>query len=107
LRFTRRFYFYAQHNFCLYFDETKCIEERFDAMITTVEGVYKQGKIELLEMPMGMQEGRVLVTFLAPTTNATPRRRMVYGQFAGGRMSTENNFRIAEWRGETEAPDGN
>jgi len=76
-------------------------------MITTVEGVYKRGKIELLEMPMGLQEARVLVTFLTPTTNATPRRRMVYGQFAGARMSTEDDFRIAEWRGEAEAPNGN
>jgi hypothetical protein len=28
-------------------------QERQGIMITTVEGVYKQGKIELLEMPMG------------------------------------------------------
>ncbi len=76
-------------------------------MITTVEGVYKQGKIELLEMPRGLQEARVLVTFLTPTANAPPRRRMVYGQFAGARMSTEDDFRIAEWRGETEEPHGN
>jgi hypothetical protein len=32
-------------------------------MIATVEGVYKKGKIELLEVPVGVDESRVLVTF--------------------------------------------
>ena len=76
-------------------------------MITTVEGVYKQGKIELFEMPHGVQEARVLVTFLTQTLNAPPRRRMIYGQFAGGPMSTEDDFRIAEWHGEPGQPNGN
>jgi len=76
-------------------------------MITTVEGVYKQGKIELLEMPRDLQEARVLVTFLTTTSNMSPRRRMIYGQFAGARMSSEEDFRIAEWRGENEAGNGN
>jgi len=31
---------------------------------------------------------------------------MVYGQFAGERMSTEEDFRIAEWHGEAEERDG-
>jgi hypothetical protein len=75
-------------------------------MITTVEGVYKQGKIELLELPVGVQEARVLVTFLTQAINASPRRRMVYGQFAGARMATEDDFKIAEWRGEAEEHDG-
>lgn len=72
-------------------------------MLTTVEGLFKQGRIELVEIPVGIEEARVLVTFL-PARAATPRpRRMVYGQFAGERMSTEEDFRIAEWRGEEEA----
>jgi hypothetical protein len=39
--------------------------------------------------------------------NVSPRRHMIYDQFAGARMSTEDDFRIAEWRGETEEPNGN
>lgn len=74
-------------------------------MITTVEGVYKQGKIELLEIPTGIYESRVFVTFLPKITLSSSTRRMIYGQFAGKRMSTEDDFRIAEWRGEEE--DGN
>jgi hypothetical protein len=30
----------------------------------TVEGVYRDGKVELLETPSNIAEGRVLVTFL-------------------------------------------
>lgn len=74
-------------------------------MITTVEGIYRQGKIELLEMPVGVHESRVLVTFLSKMTAPTPLHRMVYGQFAGKPMSTEDDFRMAEWRGEAEDGD--
>jgi len=52
-----------------------------------------------------VKQARVLVTFLT-TEAATPRRYMVYGQFAGERMSTEEDFRIAEWHGEAEERDG-
>jgi hypothetical protein len=76
-------------------------------MITTVEGLYKKGKISLLEMPIGVDESQVLVTFLPNPVFKPPLRRMVYGQFAGKKMSTEDDFRIAEWRGETEESDGN
>ncbi len=34
-------------------------------MLTTIEGIYKSGKIELAEMPPGVREGAaVIVTFL-------------------------------------------
>jgi hypothetical protein len=36
-------------------------------MITCVEGIYRDGKIELLEIPSDVHEGRVLVTFLPKT----------------------------------------
>jgi len=76
-------------------------------MITTVEGVYKKGKIDLLEMPLGVDESQVLVTFLPKPIFKPLQRRMIYGQFAGKKMSTEDDFRIAEWRGETEESNGN
>jgi hypothetical protein len=75
-------------------------------MITTVEGVYKQGKIKLHEIPAGLQEARVLVTFLPNATVPSLPRRMIYGQFAGEHMSTEDDFRIAEWRGDAEDQNG-
>jgi len=75
-------------------------------MITTIEGVYRRGKIELREIPAGLQEARVLVTFLPGATVLSSPRRMVYGQFAGEHMSTEDDFRIAECRGDAENENG-
>ena len=69
-------------------------------MLTTVEGVYSHGNIELKERPAGIQEGRVLVTFLHDDEDHRDRRPMVFGQFAGPQTSTEDDFRLAEWRGE-------
>lgn len=33
-------------------------------MLNTVEGIYRDGKIELLETPPNLREARVIVTFL-------------------------------------------
>jgi hypothetical protein len=36
-------------------------------MLKTVEGIYRQGKIQLIELPLDIQDNtRVIVTFLAP-----------------------------------------
>jgi hypothetical protein len=37
-------------------------------MLNAVEGVFRDGKIELLEVPSGVQESRVIVTFVPPTS---------------------------------------
>jgi hypothetical protein len=42
-------------------------------MLTAVEGIYKDGEVELLERPEGLREARVIVTFL-PSTFAEPSR---------------------------------
>lgn len=34
----------------------------------TVEGIYRDGKVELLEIPSNVDEARVIVTFLAEGT---------------------------------------
>ena len=34
------------------------------AVLTSVEGIYKDGKVDLLETPTGVDEARVIVTFL-------------------------------------------
>jgi hypothetical protein len=33
-------------------------------MLQTIQGIYRDGKVELLAMPAGVSEARVLVTFL-------------------------------------------
>jgi hypothetical protein len=72
-------------------------------MSTTVTGIYREGKIELLSMPAGVREGPVRVT-LEEVTEVRPEPSLLpYGKYREGRESTEEDFRIAEWRGEPEA----
>lgn len=68
-------------------------------MLLTVEGIYRNGKVEIKEKPENIKQANVLVTFLTPDTTVK-RRLMHYGQFSGKRMSTEKDFLIAEWHGE-------
>jgi hypothetical protein len=56
-------------------------------VLTAVEGIYKDGEVELLERPEGLREARVIVTFL-PATPADPlkeeaRHRMLGRMRAG------------------------
>ena len=69
-------------------------------MLGTVEGVYKDGKVELQEVPPGVRNARVLVVFL-PEDHATPGQMIRFGQFKGADFNDED-FRAAEWRGENE-----
>jgi len=75
-------------------------------MLLTVEGTYRDGKVALTETPTGVKEAKVLVTFLMPGIDWPRRRLMAYGQFAGERMSSEEDFRVAEWHGEAESKNG-
>jgi hypothetical protein len=70
--------------------------------LITVEGVYRKGNIQLLEALTAAPEGRVLVTFLGESQPVPDPRPMQFGQFAGPNMSTEEDFKIAEWQGEEE-----
>jgi len=42
-------------------------------MIQTVEGIVRNGKVELLEMPQNLNEARVIVTFSAAATERRER----------------------------------
>lgn len=46
---------------------------RGSKVLTAVEGIYKDGEVELLEQPEGLREARVIVTFL-PLTAVDPSR---------------------------------
>jgi hypothetical protein len=76
--------------------------EEHITMPTTVAGIYKEGNVQLLSTPTGVREGPVLVTLeeiAAPKPEPCP---LPYGLYAQGRESTEEDFKIAEWRGENE-----
>jgi len=75
-------------------------------MSTAVAGIYKEGRIELLAAPAGIREGPVLVT-IEQLTKAKPKACLLpYGRYQEGRESTEEDFKIAEWRGEPEPGNG-
>ncbi|WP_306422223.1 hypothetical protein [Nostoc sp. CHAB 5715] len=52
-------------------------------MLKSVEGVYKHGKIELVELPLDVLESRVIVTFLEPETTRKQTQMMQFGMFSG------------------------
>ncbi|KAB8316568.1 hypothetical protein SD81_025655 [Tolypothrix campylonemoides VB511288] len=70
-------------------------------MLQSIEGVYKHGKIELSELPSDVSESRVIVTFLEKKTQAQ-KQIMRFGMFSGKKQSTEEDFQIAEFYGDTE-----
>lgn len=70
--------------------------------LETIEGIYQDGTVELTERPIGVTRAKVLVTFL-PTATAVSDitgTGLVYGKYSGGRVSDEDDFKIAEWCGE-------
>lgn len=74
-------------------------------MTATISGVYSDGKVELLETPSGLREGRVQVILSEIEEAPAAPRLLQYGKYAHGRMATEEDFLSAEWRGEAETGD--
>ncbi len=74
-------------------------------MQTTVEGIYRDGKVELDETPTLIGERRVRVMFLenepaSGTKKPAQGQQIWYGMFAGPRETTEEDFRLAEFHGD-------
>jgi hypothetical protein len=70
-------------------------------MTTIVEGVYKQGKIELADPPADLPEGPVRVIVIPQDGRPKPPPRMMtFGMFRGDRMSTLDDFKFTEWERE-------
>lgn len=73
-------------------------------ILTTVEGVYKEGEVTLSEVPAGITEARVIVAFLTPNgptqaqaeSQAAPQY-LRFGQRPGLQQTTEEDSRMAEW----------
>jgi hypothetical protein len=64
-------------------------------MTTIVEGVYKQGKIDLLHPLPNVPEGHVRVIILA--ASPAPPQPLVFGKYQTGRLSTPADFKDAQW----------
>ncbi|NJM74586.1 MAG: hypothetical protein HC852_01075 [Acaryochloridaceae cyanobacterium RU_4_10] len=71
-------------------------------MLQAIEGIYKDGKVELTEKPQGISEGRVIVTFLSVHSSPGNTQLMTFGVFSGANQSTEEDFKLAEFSGDIE-----
>lgn len=71
-------------------------------MLQAIEGIYKDGKIELKELPSDISESLVIVTFLKSGKNQIKNQIMKFGMFSGNNQSTETDFEIAEFHGDSE-----
>ncbi|GAA6616512.1 hypothetical protein [Scytonema sp. NUACC26] len=71
-------------------------------MLQSIEGVYKHGQIELYELPSDVSESRVIVTFLEPKTTLVQKQIMRFSMFSGNKQSTEEDFHIARFHGDTD-----
>src|SRR5437879_4210491 len=80
-------------------------DKEVNCMMTIVEGFYKQGNIELVEPPRGLQEGRVRVILIAEEQPKPPPSFLTFGKYGTGTMSTLEDFKDAEWHGEQELDD--
>jgi hypothetical protein len=71
-------------------------------MLQAVEGIYRNGKVELTETPQGITEGRVVVTFLSVVPVDETNQMISFGMFTGDCQSTEADFRDAEYHDEAD-----
>ena len=71
---------------------------RADTVI--VPGIYRQGKLELLETPKGLPEGRVRVVLIEAEPAGPAPRQLTFGKYGSGRPSTPEDFQVAEWHGD-------
>ena len=74
-------------------------------MTTLVTGIYRDGKIELLETPVGVREGRVRVLLTEDQEQKPAPHYLVRGKYKGSKDTTLDDFRDAEWHGEPEFDD--
>ncbi|MBE9007356.1 hypothetical protein IQ259_20355 [Fortiea sp. LEGE XX443] len=66
-------------------------------MLKTIQGTYKNGKIELDEIPQGITESQVFVTFLETKTTTWPKTIMEY-------QGVEENIIFESYRDELLPP---
>ena len=71
-------------------------------MLQTIQGIYRNGEIELLETPQGITESQVFLRFLTPPLFSTTHHLMSFGMIVGVQQSTEADFKEAEFQGDAD-----
>jgi hypothetical protein len=67
-------------------------------MTTSVLGIYSQGKIELLELPIGLREGRVQIVLTEAEELPSTPQYLQYGKYRSIPDTTPEDFKEAEWQ---------
>ena len=62
-------------------------------MLQTIQGIYRNGKVELAEIPKDITESQVFVTFFKPQSVSRASQFMSFGMFSGSQQSTEADFK--------------
>ncbi len=70
-------------------------------MTTILEGICKQGRIDLVQPPPGLPEGRVRIILIADDRPQPLPRLLIFGKYPLD-DSTLEDFRCAQWHGEPE-----
>jgi hypothetical protein len=63
-------------------------QTRVEKIVAEIQDLTPQERLKLI---------RIVVDTLIVPGRPTESRRLIYGEFRGGRMSTEDDFKIAEW----------
>ena len=71
-------------------------------MLQSIKGFYKHGSIKLVEIPENIEESQVIVTFLEAEPRNTTKQTIYFGMFAGLNQSNEEDFKIAEFTGDSD-----
>jgi hypothetical protein len=66
-------------------------------MLQTVEGIYRNGLIQLNEIPDKITESKVLITFIDSQKQKLQANIIQFGMFSGINQSTEEDFKDAEF----------
>ena len=67
-------------------------------MTAIVSGIFSRGKLELLQTPVGIRDGKVRVIVMEERGDADATKQIQFGKYAFGTVSTEEDFAISEWR---------
>ena len=68
-------------------------------MTAVVSGIYMQGKLKLLQTPVGIRDGKVRIIVIEEDAAKPLSSPMQFGKYSSGTLSTEEDFSIAEWHG--------
>lgn len=74
-------------------------------MTAKVAGIYKDGKLELLQRPKGLREGRVRIILTEDDDTTSAPRYLEFGKYRGDVDTTLEDFQDAEWHGEAKFDD--